>query len=46
LDWSGDDTKGRLTRAIFVASRQPLRSAALIASLPAQQTLCADDVDA
>jgi hypothetical protein len=40
LDWSGDDIDGRLTRAIFVASRVPLRSDLLVPSLPMSHSIC------
>jgi 2-polyprenyl-3-methyl-5-hydroxy-6-metoxy-1,4-benzoquinol methylase len=41
LDWSGEDAHGRLTRAIFVASRERLESDSLIGTLPQRQVLCA-----
>lgn len=44
LDWSGGDADGHLTRAIFVASREPLRSESLVPSLPERHTLCAEQL--
>lgn len=42
LDWTADPpVDGRLTRAVFVASREPLRSPLLADFLPARQTRAA-----
>jgi SAM-dependent methyltransferase len=40
LDWSRDDAEGHLTRAIFVASHEPLKSGFLTNTLPERQALC------
>ncbi|HEX7787301.1 MAG TPA: methyltransferase domain-containing protein, partial [Methylomirabilota bacterium] len=40
LDWTRPGPAGLLTRAVFVASRQPLSSVLLKESLPAHQTRC------
>lgn len=43
LDWSHDDGKTGLTRAVFVASREPLQSDLLIAEIPVRQVICIDE---
>jgi tRNA (mo5U34)-methyltransferase len=40
VDWTRPGPKGLLTRAVFVASRQPLSSPLLTDSLPDHQTRC------
>lgn len=37
LDWTVAPADGRLTRAVFIASRQPLESPRLVSHLPARQ---------
>jgi len=43
LDWSGPDIDGALTRAIFIASRSPLRSSSLVPSLPNTHSVCMEE---